>query len=162
MAIEPEKGDKPSTTEERLEREYLFGQLQRSRGILRTLQQSLAPGENDIQLWNQILYQRKFTNHIEDRFRGLPSNRGRIIQSMNRIAEAAHGSGVDLRTSDYLKSLACIAEEEFQRDRTDHDIVSAAIGAAVIVAERLGEEIVKPALRRELDSFAPGGVIRGM
>jgi hypothetical protein len=134
---------------------YLQSQLRRSQAILHSLEQSQVPGETNLQLQNQIAYQRSQVTELEDRLRELSSSREQVLQLLKQVREAVDEANPDPHTSGYLHTQVQSVEMEYQRQDPNQAIISAAISATVLIAERLGGSVVDPSVVQQLSRYAP-------
>ena len=144
-----------SFNDEELESEYLRGQLRRCQEVLYSLEQAAVAGEKNAQLQAQIEYQKHQIADLEDQFRSLSSNRPRVVELMEQITQSVQQTGSDPDTMFFIQNQVNTVKQEYSKVQPNQHIVSASIGATVVVGERLGGEIVKPELVSELASFAP-------
>jgi len=135
--------------------EYIRGQLRRCREVLYSLESAVTPGDVNPQLRAQIEYQRRQIAELEDRLRALKVFRPRVVELVEQFAEAAERADLDSDTLGYLRSQVKAIKNEYARDAPNQHVMSAAIGATVVLAERLCPEIASSELVRELLSFAP-------
>jgi hypothetical protein len=140
--------------------EYLRGQIQRSQQVLYELEQNVIPGERNVQLETQITYQRRKIVELEDQWRNLDGNRERVLSLMEQIKEAvAQARPDDTRTVSFVQDQFRVVDQEYSHSVPNQDIISASVGAAVVLAERLGPDVVKPDVVQELAAFAPRVVV---
>ncbi len=147
-----------SPGDEELDAEYLHDQLRRYLSTLYSLEQTVIPGEINPQLQTQIEYQKRLVFEVEDQLRELSRRSAPtppVMDLLGKIAESVINSSADPDTTSFLQEQASTIEREYSRDEPNQHIVSGAIGATVVVAERLGPEVVKPELVRALAAFAP-------
>ncbi len=135
--------------------DYLQSQLRRSQAILSNLEQSLAPGEANVRLQAQIDYQRSKVVELEEQLLDLESNRERVVKLLNQVREALNNPDTDPHAMSFIQVQVQSVEAEYQREHPNQSIVSAAIGATVVLAERLGKNVVDPKLVHDLAAFAP-------
>ena len=135
--------------------EYLQGQLRRSQGALYSLQQSAIPGEKNAHIQAQIDYQRRQIAELEDQLRGLSESRERVLVLMRQVRDSARDARTDPNAVSFLQNQVETVSAEYRRDPPSQLIVSASVDATVVLAERLGPDVVRPELVHELASFAP-------
>jgi hypothetical protein len=155
---------RPVTSEEPLA-DTLQNEIKRAQGVLYSLEQN-APAELRPQsVQAQIAYQKKHVSSLEDRMRGLPDVKPRLLAVMAQIhdsVEKACAGGaynIDPRLSQYLNREIDTIRLELENDEPNQFLVSASLGATLTLADRLcteyGPEVVNPEHVRELASFAP-------
>jgi hypothetical protein len=76
---------------------------------------------------------------------------------MQRITRAAQRARLDTSTMSFLRSQVNTVKKEYRTPTPNQHVVSAAIGATLLMAERLGASVVQPELVRELAALAPMG-----
>jgi hypothetical protein len=175
--VAPDRSTLPTASAERPPEETsliedLRGNIRRGQAVLSSLEQSVAPGEVPTQVRAQVIYQKKQIAEMEDKLRSLKSNRDNVIQALTdlvRDLQSARATGVrviDEPTLHFLQQQAQSIKEEYARSESNHFVISAALGATVILAERLcielGAEVVKPEHVRQLAAFAPSVAGRGI
>lgn len=157
--------------------EDLRGNIRRSQAVLFSLEQTATPGDVPTSVQAQVAYQKQQIAEMEDKMRSLASSRRSIIQTLDAIMQGVRnarqgstqgktGRGLDDNTVRFLEQQCRIVEEEYARDEPNHFVISAAIGATVMLAERLcvelGPDIVKAEYVRRLAAFAPSVAGRGI
>lgn len=143
---------------------FLANQLRRTQSVLQALEQVKAPGGENLQVETQIEYQRRQMAQLEAQLRDLEPNRERLLKLMNQvrtdIQRAAKNSLVDPNVAVYARKQWSAVQSEYRRKTPNQSIVAAAIGATVVLAEQLGEQIVDRSVVQELASYAPSAVGR--
>jgi hypothetical protein len=143
---------------------FLANQLRRTQSVLQALEQVKAPGGENLQIETQIEYQRRQMALLEAQLRDLEPNRERLLKLMNQvrtaIQQAAKNSLVDPNAAAYARKQWSAVQSEYRRETPNQSIVAAAIGATVVLAEQLGEQIVDRGVVQELASYAPSAVGR--
>lgn len=143
---------------------FLANQLRRTQSVLQALEQVKAPGGENLQVETQIEYQRRQMALLEAQLRDLEPNRERLLKLMNQvriaIQRAAKNSLVDPNVAVYARKQWSAVQSEYRREMPNQSIVAAAIGATVVLAEQLGEQIVDRGVVQELASYAPSAVGR--
>jgi hypothetical protein len=141
-----------------LERRYFWSQLRRSQTVLYDLEQETPLGETADDLQEQARLQRREIIRVEDNLRDANS----VLRLVEEIVESAAASDTDQATLSFMRSLRKAIEEEYtRRDPPNQHVVSAAITALLVLAERLGPGVVvRPELVRELASFAPSVIVK--
>lgn len=147
--------------DEEVEAEYLQGQLLRSQNVRKILEQALPVGERNPQLDAQIEYQRKQVTELADQVRSLSTSQARLIDLVRQIEgaiQAAAGQtvapAVDPETISFLTEQVNTVIREAEKGSANQHVLSAALGAVLVVGQRLGREIVTPDLLSELSSYA--------
>jgi phosphoglycolate phosphatase-like HAD superfamily hydrolase len=143
-----------------LDAEYLRGQIRRSQQVLSSLEQQVIPGEKDTQIEAQIDYQRRTIAKLEDQLRGLEVSRERLLKLMGQVRDSAREANADPTTVKFLDSQVQMVTEEYRRYTPNQDIVTASTSATVVLAERLGPQVVDQDVVRELATFTPGASAR--
>lgn len=143
-----------SSSDENLEIEYLQKQLTRSQNVLYRLKQAVIPGVKNVRIQAQIEYQKQQIIKFGDVLRNTSSNKSRLIELIEQISQSIRQTGTDPKTISYLESLINNVKEAYSEGHPNQDIISGSISAIILIANRLGSEIVKPDLVRELRSFA--------
>ena len=152
----------------------LIGRIKSRQIALSSLEQTTNADSRNVQLQAQIDYEKKTIATLEDQLRDLPGNRLRLIQSLEHLVEILLPLGqsdesdiiIEQGTNEFLQSQLEAIKIEFNSEQPNHHIISAAVGAAILLAERLSVEsdgrIVKTDDVRELISFAPSMATRGI
>jgi hypothetical protein len=154
----------PQESEADLELEVLRGQLQRAQTVKRSIEQTLPSGDSSTQQETQLEYQRKQATQLEDEVRA----RGQhllveLMQSMEdavaRTQQDPSRSGLlDPDTVGFLnEQISAVRRESSKPDPNQH-VVSAAMGALSVMADRLGRDVFPEDVTARLASFSPGGV----
>jgi hypothetical protein len=81
-----------------------------------------------------------------------------VLDLMRSIAAAIEAAATRPGASAFLLNQISVVEEEYEREPPDEDVVAASIGGVVLLARRLGGQVVAPQLVRELASLSPGAV----
>jgi SIR2-like domain len=149
---------------ETFEREYLIGQLRRCEVVLRQLESQAAPTDTSDRIARQIEYQKRALASLEARLRGLSGVRKHIMGVLKDIdreaAKAARSANEEtVVTIKYLHDQIAEIRKQYRRRRPNEDVVSATLGATMIVADRLD---VRPELVRELGHFAARSTVSGV
>jgi len=159
--VGPAGGESPGETEIS-DAAYMETQLQRSRAVLLALKQSQTPGEKDQQLELQIEYQRQQIVELEARLREIQPNRDRLLDLMKTVRRSVNAAArkeyVDPNAASFMRKQVSAIQGEYRRETPNQSIVAAAIGATVVLAERLGAEVVDPAVVQQLAAYAPSTV----
>jgi hypothetical protein len=153
----------PQLSDDYLEREYLQDKLRRCQEVLHGLGQLTVAGEKNLslQIENQIEYQKRQIARLEDQLRQLSTNKPRVVKLMDQVIKSASHSA-DASTISFLKSQVDAVKKEYEQEAPNQHIVSAAIGATIVLAERLGADVVELDVLNELISFAPSTSVKGV
>ena len=133
--------------------------IARSQAVLYSLEQQVAPSERNLPTQQQIDYQRGEIIKLEDQLRDLSpeiTDIDHVTSLIRQIVVAAEQTGVDQGTLAFLRSQLSAVEAEQAGGRPNPHVVSAAIGATLVLAERLGPEVARPDLVQELASYLTG------
>ncbi len=79
---------------------------------------------------------------------------------MNQVRDSAQQANVDRTTMGFLNTQLKMVSDEYSRFRPNQDVVAASASAMVVLAERLGPEVIHQDIVRELASFAPSSSVR--
>jgi hypothetical protein len=106
--------------------------------------------------------------------RMLSKCRQRLGELMEQITDAIRTAHLNSQTTpavsqstlDYVEKQRKLIFKEYERDKPGQPVISSAIGATVLLADRLNTEsateVVSSDLVRELASFAPYIIARGI
>jgi hypothetical protein len=136
--------------------DVLRSKISRSQTVLYSLEQQMAPSERDLATRGQIEYQRKQIVELSDQLRGVSPAVDQAITLVREMADAAERAGVDAGTLTFLRGQVATVETEQGHDRPNQDVVSAALGAMLVLAERMGPDVARPDVVQTLRSFFPG------
>jgi hypothetical protein len=146
-----------------LELRYVQQQLQSSRSVLSSLeQQATTKMGPDVSLKVQIDYQQQQIAQLEARLRELAYGGSYVVDLMRRITNSVRRAGGDSGAVSFLTKQTNTVKKEYERAEPNQDVVSAAIGATVYLAGRLGPDAVDQEAVTDLGSIAPGAVGRGL
>jgi hypothetical protein len=95
---------------------------------------------------------------VEKELSGLPSTKRRVLDLMEKMIAAGEKAKVEPQVQSFLQRQAATVHEEFEREESNQDVIAAAIGGTVLLAGRLGNEIVDQGDVRELASLMPGAM----
>jgi hypothetical protein len=146
----------PSTD---LEHDVLRASLARAKDELERLRQSSPPGANP-NIDAQIDYQRAQIASLEDQVR--IRQKDKIQSLLNDILGRARTGSLDPATLAFLEQEANLVESQFPLSSPNQDIISASIAAIAVLSARLGPLVAPPESVRELSSFAPSELGRGL
>jgi hypothetical protein len=164
----------PPPEDEELLLEDLRGQIRRFQVSLSSLEQKAIPDERPASLQNQIDYQKRQIVVLEDKLRSLTTSGSRLLWLLQTVSDNLeealsdpevehHVSGT---TVSFLKNQCQAVQEQYATAEPNQQIISAAVGAAAILAERLyvelGAKVVRPETVRDLASFVPTVATRGI
>jgi hypothetical protein len=155
--------------------EDLRGQIRRIQASLYSLEQKASPDERPTSLQTQIDYQKQQILALEDRLRSLSMSGPRLLGLLETITDhlqsalddpSSSSRPVSGATVNFLRQLYQAVKEQYASGEPNQQIISAAVGAAAILAERLnvehGVSCVTTAQVRELASFVPTVATRGI
>lgn len=153
--------------------EDLRGQIRRSLVSINQLEQSTTVGEPSPNIQTQIVYEKQHLVELEDRLRSNESSKLRLIELVREIMDSIHQAyanpdnpHVDYSSLTYVQSQYKRVVVEYESEQPSQRVISSAIGATVLLADRLNTEaptkVVNPDLVRELASFAPVVIARGI
>lgn len=154
--------------------EDLRGQIRRVQASLFGLEQKASPDERPRSLQVQIDYQKQQIVTLEDKLRSLATSGPRLISLLQTIADNLEGTlndpelgqRVGNATVEFLRHQVEAVRDQYSAGEPNQQIISAAVGAAAILAERLsvefGPRVVKAEEVRDLASFVPTVAARGI
>ncbi|HEY0405131.1 MAG TPA: SIR2 family protein [Pyrinomonadaceae bacterium] len=149
-------------------------QIRSSLALISSLEQSTSVNERPRSVQAQIDYQKQQIVELEDRMRMLSKCRQRLGELMEQITDAIRTAHLNSQTTpavsqstlDYVEKQRKLIFKEYERDKPGQPVISSAIGATVLLADRLNTEsateVVSSDLVRELASFAPYIIARGI
>lgn len=144
---QPEAGE-----EGYLDVEFLQSQLRRSQVMLHNLEQLSGFDQRSVMVQTQIDYQRKRVAEIEDQLRSLEGNRQRVLELLEAVCNAVSERNVEV----FLRSQVKAVMSEYRRKEPNQAIISAAIGATLVLAERLSDMLdLDDGVLDQLYEFAP-------
>lgn len=145
-----------------LEVQYVQNQLQSSLATLASLErQTAVKGGPDAALQNQIAYERRQLAQLEAQLRELSSSGTTVVELIRRISRSVRRGGGDPGAVSFLTKQANTVKKEYARDEPNQDVVSAAIGATVLLADLLDPQLVDDQAVEGLVSIAPSATARG-
>ena len=142
----------PPDDDAEFEREFVRGQLRRAEELLRRLEQQVAAGTTNERLERQLAYQKDVVAELEARFRTVGDDRSRVLGLLDAISGAAEKAEGPDTTAAFLRQQVDAARSQYGSSHPDEAVVSAVIGATLVIGDRLG---VDRGLLRELAQFAP-------
>jgi hypothetical protein len=143
--------------------EPLRAQLAQSRETLARLErQRLDRGESDVQLQVQIAYQQDQIAQLEGQLLSVMKDRvvGLIKDIERSVVQSVQSDQVEPGVLSFLQGQRIEVEKQYGQQQPNQDILVAAMGATVLLGERLGDEVVDQRLVRDLASFVPGAMVR--
>lgn len=159
---EPPAGPKRPLLPDELELQYVQDQLQSSQAALARLEREASvKGSSDAALQAQIAYERRQISQLEGQLRELSYSGTRVIELIRRISRSVRRTGGDPGAVSFLTKQANTVKKEYQREEPNQDVVSAAIGASVMLANRLDPELVDRQAVEALGAMAPSALPRG-
>jgi phosphoglycolate phosphatase-like HAD superfamily hydrolase len=149
------------------EHELLIQEIARLKSETLALGQAGGTG-SPLQRQEESAQRRRRIRELEDQLRALPDAQFEILALLDRIQHsvneaAARTDGatrVDPATGDYLTSELSTVRTQYAGGQPNADIVSAALGAALVVLERLGPSAVNPQDVQALAAFGPSLTVR--
>ena len=173
-ADDPDTAPSTLADNEEVLSEDLRGQIRRFQTSLYSLEQKASPDERPTSLQVQINYQKQQLMALEDKLRSLSTNAPRLLDLLQTMTDnlqmALDDPEVEQRVSgatvNFLRHQFEAVQEQYSSDDPNQQIISAAVGAAAILAERLlvelGATVIKPEEVRDLASFVPTVATRGI
>jgi hypothetical protein len=141
--------------------------------IARLKSETLALGQtggagSPLQRQEEIAQRRRRIRELEDELRALPDTQREILELLDRIqqsvAEAEQRidgtSRVDPGAVKYLTSQLSTLRDQYAGGQPNAHIVSAALGAALVLLERLGPSVINPQDVQALAAFGPSLTVR--
>lgn len=158
-----------SSSDDDLFIEDLRGNIRRNQAMLYSLEQSAPPGERPQNIQAQIDYQKRQIAELEDKLRSQPKCKDRLSDLIEEISAAVQkrleSDDLQQSTLSFLNMQRDTLNEEYHKPEVNQHVISAAIGAVIVLMERLNVEsdvaVVNPELVRELSSFVPSMTARG-
>ena len=139
-----------------LEEQYLRGQLQQCQANLSRLEQQISSaGEKNVEVQIQIDYQRRQVAQLEDQLRALTYPADVVIDLVREVANAVRRQSNDPGAISFMRKQVNTLTDEYARTPPSQEVIGAAIGATILLAERLGKEVVDDELVRRLLPLAP-------
>jgi hypothetical protein len=141
-------------------------EILRNQSVLYNLQQESTARERPPQLQAQIIYHKRVITKLEDRLRADTDTQGRIVHAFEAVIDAARRAAAmtdapaDMQgVVTHLERLRTDLVEAFARPEPNQFLVSAALGAALAIADRLlsefGTELINPEDVKRLAGFMP-------
>ena len=164
----------PPEESEKILLDDLRGQIRRFQASLSSLEQKASPDERPTSLQVQIDYQKQQLMMLEDKLRSLSTSWPQLLELLRNMAESLRTARVDPEleqhisdgTINFLRRQYETVKEEYSSGEPNQQIISAAVGGAAILAERLalefGPKVIKPEEVRDLASFVPTVATRGI
>lgn len=153
----------PGLPDRPTEQALLLQEIDRLKSEALGLEQ-IAPGTgNVLQRHEQIAQRRRRIRELEDQLRELPETRATILELLDRVhqsvTEAEHqideAMRVDPVTTQYFAGQVNTLREQYTGGQPNAHVVSAALGAALVLAERLGPSVIDPQDVQALAAFGP-------
>ena len=144
----------------------LRNEILRNQSQLFNLDQESFAGERPPQAQRQIDYHKRAITRLEDRIRTLPDVKPHVLEYVRRIGDRLRTQGPDVLDSGTLASMERFVdthlqtlETELVKDSPNQILVSAALGAALTLADRLlteyGSRLLEPNDVKQLASLVP-------
>ena len=126
---------------------YGLGQIPPGTGTAVQRQEQIA------QRWSRI-------RELEDQLRELPETRQTILELLDRVHQSVTEAEqrtheVDQATKQYFAGQINTVREQYSGGQPNAHVVSAALGAALVVAERLGPSVIDPLDVQALAAYGP-------
>jgi len=134
---------------------FLFDKLARAQDELERLRQS-APRRTNPEVEAQIDYQKRQISEIEDQVR--LGQKDQILNVLSRLSFAQ----ADPELQQFVDTNKRIIETEFQKPTPNQHLLSAALSAIAVSAQRLGEIAAPADTTQELDTFLPSSLGSGV
>lgn len=154
----------PDRPPELSEPETLRREIGRLKAEVASLSLATTSSATPVQRQEQAAERVRRIRELEDRLRVLPDVRNDLVQLLARIehsvADGDDAAPVDSETRDYLLSQLATVKRQFEAASPNAHVLSAALGAALVVAERLGPTIVNPQDVRALAVYGPSTPVR--
>jgi len=125
---------------------------------------STAASTTPVQRQEQAAERLRRIRELEDRLRVHADVRGDLLALLTRIEQAVadvdDAAPVDAETRTYLLSQLGTVRSQFEAVSPNPHVVSAALGAVLVVADRLGPIVFNPQDVRALAGFGPSTLVR--
>ena len=144
-------GTAPPEDEQEFERQFLEGRRRRCEEVLGRLQQQGAGSSLGTSLEQQVTYQRQELTRLEQQLRSLSANRSDLLDALALVEESPEAAS-ERAAARYLLECAARIRAEYERDKPDEDVISAALAALAVLGSRIG---VSPELMHRLEAHSP-------
>jgi hypothetical protein len=147
---------------------YLQDRIRRYQTELSGQELAALRGEVNAQRDAQIRYLREQISRLEDEFReadrrsAFPGAQPQLLNLLERTALASRWRPNDTPVRNYLHEQIETVKTEYANTAPNQDIISAAVSAICLLAERLSPEVVDPQLVSALAVYVPNIGRRGL
>jgi phosphoglycolate phosphatase-like HAD superfamily hydrolase len=146
------------------EPEALRREIGRLKSEVAALSLATAASTTPVQRQEQAAERLRRIRELEDRLRALPDVQRDLLELLARIeqgvADVDDAAPVDAETRAYLLSQLAAVRSQFGAAAPNPHVVSAALGAVLVVADRLGPTVLNPQDVRALAGFSPSTLVR--
>jgi hypothetical protein len=146
------------------EPETLRREIGRLKAEVAALSLATSASTTPVQRQEQAAERLRRIRELEDRLRAHADVRGDLLALLARIEQALDGvddaAPVDAETRTYLLSQLAAVRSQLEAVSPNPHVVSAALGAVLVVADRLGPTVLNPQDVRALAGFGPSTVVR--
>jgi phosphoglycolate phosphatase-like HAD superfamily hydrolase len=146
------------------EPETLRREIGRLKAEVASLSLATAASTTPVQRQEQAAERLRRIRELEDRLRAHADVRGDLLALLTRIEQAVDdvddAAPVDAETRTYLLSQLGTVRRQFEAVSPNAHVVSAALGAVLVVADRLGPTVLNPQDVRALAGFGPSTLVR--
>jgi hypothetical protein len=138
---------------ESFERLLLRRQLRSSEAAVSKLsQQSIAPTES---VKAQLKYERSEISRMRDEIRGQLSGQV-LLGTLAKLRDAVENAGQDPSVVGFMDAQLKLVQAEYETDDPNQDVVAAAVGATVLIANRLDLSFLDRQWVNMLEDYVPG------
>ena len=150
------------------ENELLTQEIDRLLSEAQALEQGPTSTGTALQRQEQIAQRRRRIRELEDQLRALPTAREEILNVLERVQQSVNEAGqqpdsldsLDPETIKYFTGQVDTLREQYQSNQPNAHVVSAALGATLVIANRLGPGVIDPEDVQALASFGPTTLTR--
>jgi hypothetical protein len=146
------------------EPETLRRELGRLKAEVASLSLAASANTTPVQRQEQAAERLRRIRELEDRLRAHVDVRGDLLALLTRIEQAVDdvddAAPVDAETRTYLLSQLGAVRSQFDAVSPNAHVLSAALGAVLVVADRLGPTVLNPQDVRALAGFGPSTLVR--
>lgn len=158
----------PAPTTQPSEQDLLLQEIERLKSETTALEHASGTGTGTgtgapLQRQEQIAQRRRRIRELEDQLRALPAARDEILQLLDRVEQSVVEAEqqpdetvrLDPVTTQYFAEQVNTLREQYKGGQPNAHVVSAALGAALVLAERLGPSVIDPQDVQALATFGP-------